>query len=262
MKRFFVYTRGRTGSSALVDDLNQHPQIVCHQELFSPQKVSERVPYSDIYYLSWIEKVKDQSIDAYWRYLDALARDQHATVNGMKILLNQFDAMKPYGIENVVWNTDIKVIYLTRDPVCEAISGHLARTRNIFNINRHYHDKFYVENLKSLAPVRIDPLIIDREVDYIFYWANKLTDFIKTVTNPVLVMSYEKYFGHKKDAYEELLDFLSVSPASPPEENRFLKVTKPGWKGDIENIDEIIKYLEARGRDLSVAYSFLATGGY
>ena len=36
MTRFFLYTRGRTGSTPIIDELDSHPQLECHQELFLP----------------------------------------------------------------------------------------------------------------------------------------------------------------------------------------------------------------------------------
>ncbi len=34
MNKFFIYTRGRTGSSAIIDELNSHSECVCHGEVF------------------------------------------------------------------------------------------------------------------------------------------------------------------------------------------------------------------------------------
>lgn len=34
MDMFVIMTRGRTGSTPLVADINDHPEVVCHQELF------------------------------------------------------------------------------------------------------------------------------------------------------------------------------------------------------------------------------------
>lgn len=256
MKRFFVYTRGRTGSSALVDDLNQHPQIVCHQELLAENENFIAGPSRENCYSLWMNKVNNPSIEAYWEYLDVLASTAGASINGMKILVNQFEERTPDGIE-AVWNTDVKIIYLVRDPVCEAVSLMLSETRNLYNLQ--YGDKQEIKRWTSLKSVCLDPKRIDREIDHIIDCFKKQTDLFKIITNPILMITYEKYFGDRETTYQEILDFLQVCSVLPPQDNGFIKVTSPGWKNDVENIDEILRYLESRGRDLSVAYSFITS---
>lgn len=116
MNKFFIFTRGRTGSTAIIDELNSHSECKCHGEIFCRDPLSrskykrqyeergqeflreirERQHDEAIPYHLWklMKEETDRSLKGYLAYLEDNTRESGATALGFKLLHNQVGESK------------------------------------------------------------------------------------------------------------------------------------------------------------------------
>lgn len=162
MKRFVIYTKGRTGSTAIKEELNSHPKIVCHGEIFRPIALdSERlqkalkehgfnyvklggthdsvVPYN-VHQSSFIGDIDEndvsrenykQKISDYFDYLADDASEQGGSAVGAKLIGAKIDRNELF---RVFKDLDISVLFLTRqNALRQIISAKVASAVGVYN---------------------------------------------------------------------------------------------------------------------------------
>ena len=154
MQNFVVFTRGRTGSSAICEELDKYRSVVSHQELFrdipgdpvtrdawerfgeqcfiDPIRQELGIPDRLLPYQLYLEtKGESANIAEYYAYLTENAQSRGATILGYKLLAHHYLSYAEQGLQQQLCSADTKVLYLMRkDPVREAISG-ASHMRNI-----------------------------------------------------------------------------------------------------------------------------------
>ena len=154
MSRLVIYTGGRTGSSAIREELNNHPRITCHGEIFRPNPLAGPgvqkafaehgrdyprlgqtrdmvLPFRLHRDLGPEDPVTPEDFGAYWDYLDSSAAETGADVVGGKILHNHvadtqyFDLARDLGIFTLVLRR--------RNTLRQAVSAIVAKQTSIHN---------------------------------------------------------------------------------------------------------------------------------
>lgn len=156
-RRFIIYTRGRTGSSAIVDELDNYPEITCHGEVFRANPLSrekERKAYEEfgdeyihkadtrdriLPYKLFRREPPEAPIDAEGLriYLDHTDREAvlagSACVGAKLIRQNGEHELLP-----VFRSEGVAVIYLEhRNKLRQAISALLAQAENVYNAENY-----------------------------------------------------------------------------------------------------------------------------
>lgn len=228
---FVVLTRGRTGSTPIVADINQHPDVVCHQELFRSlplDKLDDIIPC--------YERRKDEmSIP---EYLVGPVAESGDTV-GFKVLINHFDERT--GLADALLNWPVRYIYLTRDPVRAALSGAIANARGAFNL---YNKETNQELLSRFEKkVQVDPAVVVESARHQSYWDDTWTTRLAEMGEPHLVISYEEYVSDRLGLMNRIFRFLGVEEMANIPPTPYSKVTSDDVWDDILNADEVKKAL-------------------
>lgn len=223
MKNFFVLTRGRTGSTAIIDSLNKSNSIVAAQELFIRYAVKNKktnsndqiLPRFDLWldsrkrYLKIIEIFAGQShvMNKYLALAESTALSRDNKDFGFKVVSHHLDE-RP-GLKELLLEREYKAVYLTRNIPRQVISGMVAKLRGKYNA----HDR---ENYKDDASYIID---ID-EYKSLVEWetqavANDIA-MLKSSGFEFIQVRYED-FVHKPDAFfANIFDFLNIPAEKLP----------------------------------------------
>lgn len=233
---FVVLTRGRTGSTPICADINQHPDVVCHQELFRPAPINSPHDMAPSY-----EALK-QSGAAFSAgdYLARTAALDPGKLVGFKALL--MDLNRHEGLETFLLET-AKIVFLTRDPVGAAISAAIASKRGAFNRHVGLTDQAYLEKLRTR--VELDPAFVVDEVKNYAYWSDVWKQRLKDANAPHIIITYEEYVEDRNYLLERVFDFLSVPKLPSIGSAEYMKVTSENVWDDILNADEVRQALIA-----------------
>lgn len=274
MERFVVFTRGRTGSSAICDELDAYPEISCHQELFRliPEGsfvrnsweqhgircfepnlrkqlgVPDRVLPFDLFLESEHEPL---GIEAYYKYLERAAASENSRVLGHKMLTRHFDDRCEYDMFAYLRAVDTKVLYLARrDPVREAISGGLARARGFFSIvegEPAFQSK--IEKMNRTYSVNCTGIV--DEVKYIAYWTKEWTARLQDAGFDYLNIYYEDFVENRIKFHRAVLDYLGLFDLRVSSQaTNYMKISPINLRECIQNYGELGEALAASGFEL------------
>jgi len=233
MSLFIVLTRGRTGSSPLVSDINQHPEIVCHQELFSswPESLPDDLAPS-------YESLKREGhVHSLQSYLDETISVAPARLTGFKILMQHFDERKDLGLEQFVFQSRMPIIFLTRDPLRAAISAGIAKERKAFNRHAKETNREYIERFKK--KVTLSSTYIVNEIKYYAYWQDSWRKKLSDIDAPHIEVTYEEYVINRIHLLNRIYNYLGVSEMQRLDAPLYARVTSEDVWDDIVNADEI-----------------------
>jgi hypothetical protein len=233
MSMFVVLTRGRTGSTPLVADINRHPEVVCHQELFTMAPIER--PYDMAPYYESVKRA-GRALPAE-QYLRETAATVPAARVGFKALINHLDLRKDIGLERFLFEASVPVVFLVRDPLRAAISAAIALQRGAFNLHVEDDDSVYRTKLKRR--VKLDPIFISDESRYFAYWADHWKEKLRVWQSPHIVVTYEDYVSDRLGLINSVFRFLGVEEIAHLPQNPYSKVTSDDVWSDIINADEI-----------------------
>ncbi|MEZ0148683.1 MAG: hypothetical protein AB9Q19_05115 [Candidatus Reddybacter sp.] len=232
MSKFIVMTRGRTGSTAIIDELNQLDSVFSGQELFtsleynqwSSEVISQDYeaiePFSywlgkDNLMRSLIRRLRGDKhlISKYLRFAEDKAKELNKNSFGFKIISHHLVGNVP--LVEVLSKQSYSVIYLTRNLSRQIISGLLARQRGVYN-SKNFHDtgrySIDVEEFESL-------------VKWEQYAVNSDREFIKDHGFRSIDITYEDFVTNRELFYKGLLDFLKVPFELPVKSSYSVMIT-------------------------------------
>lgn len=237
---FVVLTRGRTGSTPVVADINQHPDVVCHQELFRPAPIRSPHDIAPSY-----EAVREsgRALSAE-DYLKETERVAPAAQVGFKALLQDLGRHAGIGLERFMLD-NLRILYLTRDPVTSALSAAIANARGAFNRHVSLSDKDYLDRLAKR--VSLDPFEVVEGAKHQQYWDDYWRARLPEENVPHLVISYEEYVSDRLGLMSRIFGFMGVAEIASLPPTPYLKVTSEDVWSDIINADEVKKALGLLG---------------
>jgi len=274
MNRFIIFTRGRTGSTAIVDELDSHPQISCIQEPFIPlagipalQKSVEdhgrkfantfdRQPrfipfeawlrqwrcielFDKPYYLVGMRlRNRMRLIEYYLSMLEAQERRaSHDMLHsfGFKLLINHFNNWPE--LEEVMRARGFKAVYLERKNVVrKVISGQVAQQRGIYNQKKYSPGKeLYDLDLEDFEMrVRSELKLVGEE-----------KAMLRSKGFPVLEISYEDFLEERAAFFHRLFDYLEVDHIDPRPTEYSVMITD--LRKTVRNYSELVQRVEHLG---------------
>ncbi len=246
MKRFFVYTTGRTGSTAICDELNNHPSIVCHQELFSTGYPDKEV---QLYNLSFKDLVSEFSpeavpfrfyknqfdeatcLDEYITYLDQYARNKGAKCSGFKLLYNHATAWEDLDILSKCKRYDYSVLHCIRVDLAKLIlSGIIADAKGVYNSKERvdFDEKILIDI------ERVKYLVKSRASTY-----ERFENILKEHKFRYKNIKYEDYISERSSFYYNISNFLGIEHITPSLTD-WKKMTPDSLEEIIENYHDLI----------------------
>lgn len=255
MKKFFVMTRGRTGSTAVIDSLNKSKNILAAQELFikfevknhKDEKLYGLTPRFDIWYeskkcyLSLIQKITGRLhiFRKYFKEIEnrSLSKDRKAF--GFKVLSHHFE-QRPE-LKQLLLEREYKSIYLTRNVPRQVISGMVAKLRGKYNA----HDS---ENYTDDACYTID---ID-EFKSLVEWETKAVEndiaLLESSGFKFIEVRYEDFVKNPDAFFTNIFCFLNIPEEKLPESSFSIMIKD--LRQTIKNYDQVHQCLIDMGMTL------------
>lgn len=232
LKRVFVMTRGRTGSSAIVDELGATPATYSAQEIFT--QATE--PYEgDVFpnFEVWKRQIPatdrgDEQLAA--EYLDLL--DQAAVSSGAQALfikaLTVHFHQRPY-LKALFKARGYRALYLKRSPTRQTLSGLLARERQLYNTR----DPGYRDERRYV----IDVAEFRELVKYEVMGFRSETEALRAEGFDFIEITYEDYVADRAAFFGRVFRFLGLPEVTPQPSGFQIMIDDP--RARVENYDEV-----------------------
>lgn len=258
MERFVICARGRSGSSAIRDELNGHPQVVCHGELFRPnplrhpnvrqafeefgKEYPKKANTSDLVlpfrlYTSDSENVVTASgFGAYMAYLESEAGCAKAV--GAKVLANHVSGEVLFPI--CAANDVFVLILRRRNQLRQAVSALVAKQTGVHNSRTYTPEKG--------RRLRLDPNGAIYRMRSAFRQYAADDDLVSRSGQPAGVFYYEDWRDDRRRFFEEVCARLGVDFVLPTS-TTFKRTTPEPLSALIENYDEFAEAVRNAGFD-------------
>mgnify|MGYP001305479801 CR=1 FL=1 len=251
MKKFFLYTDGRTGSTAVCDLIGKHPELCCWQELFTYGADLGWLSTRDIAELPEIEQEYDdevvtheaycallgedldprQRLDRYLGYLEQKAVSQGKSGFGFKALYNH---ASHWNVLDPLRELSFDLIHHMRLNLARKyISGIIARARGVYN------SKSSVEfDEKVLIDVDYGRLLVGTSLRrYRQYDMDVRASGFRCFSSV-----YEDFLRDKDSFMGSLFEFLGVERVVVGESD-WVRVLPDDLGEIIENMDEVQQFI-------------------
>ena len=252
MNRFFLMTRGRTGSTAIIDEINNVKAVFAAQELFIKRDFKNLMKQNLMaHYQSIIpfelwkmqgslwQKVRrrflgDRELVAnYLLQIESKTRRKGVAAFGFKALSHHFDET-PFLKETLI-DQGFRVIYLTRNIPRQVISGMIAKQRGVYNRKNYQDDARYqidVDEFETL--VKLEATAVHDDLS-----------FIKNCGFDLIQVSYEDFMGDRSFFFTRVLEFLEVA-VELPEKSDYSVMIKD-LRHTVENFNTVRERASAMG---------------
>jgi len=251
-QRFCVIAQARTGSEYLTTRLNEHPQIVCHRELFNPHAVysglgsafKARLPsveFRDAEPLAALEQVAALSEEAF----------PEKRVFGFKLFLKHNQDVRKHVRADVSYRL---IVLERRNKLAQFVSTQTARATGQWTARANKKGEAKPSNKPSAVadgppePMAVD---IDRLAHFVEISTKRYALFNKRITDREGVLHL-----HSEDLDErfaEVLEFLGVD-VTPELRIVRLRQNPAPLVERVSNWDAVVKWLESHGHaDWAVA---------
>lgn len=256
IKKFFVLTRGRTGSTAVMDELNKVSAIRATQELFLIRDFSQipdakfaklfdiLLPFdlwkqkSKLY--KWMLSILDGDkiwINLYLYEAEGLAKRQSARAFCFKVLSHHFDE-RPL-LSTVLKERGYQVIYLTRNIARQVLSGMVAAQTGVYNTTEDVGDtrRHQIDLEKFRWLVQWEVQCVEKDIAR-----------LKAERFDFIVVSYEEFNNDRQSFYKKIFHFLGLAVELPLASD--YAVIIKDLKYTIENYDAVADCVSALGMSL------------
>jgi len=226
----FVMTRGRTGSTAIVQELGAVDGARSEQEIFSAEPGPHGFPALKV----WLEGQRehedaDDLAKLTERYLREMESD--ALARGCAALfwkaLSHHVTERPY-LAELLLRQGYKALYLTRGQVRQVLSGMVATQRNRFNTREKFQDD---------RSYRIDVAELRRQVALERQCVRMDLGLLYRQGFEVLEIRYEDYLADRAAFFGRIFDVLGL-PYALPVASDFVVMIED-LRATIENYDEV-----------------------
>jgi LPS sulfotransferase NodH len=232
LKKAVLATRGRTGSTAVVDELGKIPRCWSTQEPFA--EAFDLTYHAFPPLKEWVRSAPDVAkpldgprlAEAYLQAMEEVARDAGGAALFFKVLSNHFTE-RDY-LADLLTRHGYSAIYLKRRPARQVISGLVANERNLYNTQERFRDE---------KKYRIDVEAFRWHVNWERTSTENDLDFLRSQGFPLVEVDYETYLADRAAFFGPVFDHLGLPPAVPPP-SKFLVMIED-LSATIENYDEI-----------------------
>jgi len=230
LKNFFIAFFERSGSTMLVDLLNQHSQVQCRMEIFDTKDIQTGKRYQQI------RQLNEAQVQEVLNFFKKKRLFSKTKTKGFKFKYpNQIDKyldVYTYLIEN-----QFKCIFLLRKNLLKAAVSHqyhkTIRKKTGFSNIRQKVD-LEMQGLGTLKAIKYMEL---RDKQNKHFEQKLYTDF-----KQVKKIYYEDLLYNKQSTMEDIFQFLQVTPQQV-HSSKFKKIVDDDLKNAIKNYDWVQKIL-------------------
>lgn len=271
MQNFFIFTRGRTGSTAIVDELGKHPEITTMQELFiklekAPRLLEAYQKYGKDFYKhiesqfavlpfdAWLKRYSKINLYGFGslyigqggcytragltnRYLAMAEKvvNKEGKKFGFKVLANHFDEWPD--LRGVLKNRSYLAVYLERENVFrQVISGVVAKHRGVYNRKNYTptEESFCVDLDEFEMLVRCEQAAVASEKEQLKQWGFD-----------VHIVTYEDFVNERDLFFKHICECLGVSYTLP--ERTDYSVMISDLSKTVENYEDLVNKVKSMG---------------
>lgn len=254
-RKFVLLTRGRTGSTAVLDSLGKSTSLGTMQELFLRPDNPAQWPEGEVYYkilppfdfwkqqVGWLKRIlfpryrDSRQAHIYLMHAEELVHRQGVKGFGWKMLSHHFD-QRPF-LCKLLKKHGYRFVYLRRNSVRQVLSGMVASQRGIYNsVEKVVDEHRYHINLDEFKN------LVQWERECVKNDCARLSaegfDFIE--------VHYEDYCDNREEFFGKIFNLLNLPLELPPASD-FVKVIKD-LRMVIENYDEVANAAALLGEGL------------
>lgn len=259
MKNFFVMTRGRTGSTAVMDSLNKTSSITAAQELFIKYKANKTYSLpadkSDrviLRYDPWrqqsvgrLKRVSewlmrnDTSIVKYLDQVEKTVSKTDAKAFGFKVISHHFK-QRP-GLKENLAKRGYSACYLTRNIPRQVISGIVANKRGKYNA----HEK---ENYQNDSCFLIDIDNFRSLIDLENKSQKEDLTLLQAMGIDYIIIRYEDFVSNPDQLFSDIMSFLNLPSEKAPKSSYSIMIGN--LSDTIQNYEELIECTKQLGISL------------
>jgi len=220
-----MLTRGRTGSTAIIDVLNKTKSVrTAEQELFlkhSFPNIVKKYPNLNDYPSTIPFELWKKLTHKWWRLIprfctearlikryltdsEKAASSAKVGAFGFKVLSNHFEETPL--LKEILLARGYSVLYLKRNIPHQVISGMVAKQRGIYNATNNYHD-----NQRYLIDVEEFKNLVSWETQAV---ANDLS-LLRNTGFKFIEVTYEGFMTDREAFFNQVMNFLGVPPEIP-----------------------------------------------
>lgn len=255
MNKFFLMTRGRTGSTAVLDELNKCSGICAMQELFLVYDIDSNAintkKMEDLYNFSlpfilwkrqgrlwkWLPRFlynDGKWADRYLSRTELLARSQASAALGFKVLSHNLVEW-PF-LTALLKRRGYQAIYLTRNIASQVLSGMVANRSGV------WHAK---GDAKDTRRYNIDLDEFQWHVEWEKHSVKQDCDQLSAEGFDFIIVSYDEFVVDRKSFYAKIFNFLNLPSSLPPRSD--WSVLIKDLRFTIENYDAVAERAAAIG---------------
>lgn len=255
MKNFVLMTRGRTGSTAVIDELRKVEGLCATSELFMVYDFKQ-VPkhHFDVIlpFVLWkkekfLRRLTTDRLNAtnYLKEAEEKAEARGSSRFIFKLLSNHFSRW-PF-LDNVLKERNYKAVYLSRSISRQVVSFWVAKQRGVWNVKEARWKKNR-EEYENFQPVYFEPADFRSQVQ--IWQRDQDADLQKLVDDKYdhIHVTYEEFLSDRALFYEKVFAFLGLPAGNPPRSD--FSVMIKDLRDTIENYDEIAKIAVELGSPL------------
>jgi LPS sulfotransferase NodH len=239
-RNFVIITPGRSGSSYLVDTLNNHPDIICKEEVFNRTHFAAG-SFNDYLKQNFARRVLaflfNREKWSHWlvnfplhylvkHYLVGLSIEDRQKSSGFKLTLDQLHAYPK--VIKVVVSMGFRLIYLTRKDTTR-LTLSLIKARRSGNYDRSDGER-----------VSFDPSEVLMVRNQIQRWEHS---FLGS-NQDILSVQYEDLFDESEDILELIYEEIGADP-DRGQRSKMQQVNPTNLEEWVINLEEILKVLES-----------------
>ncbi len=275
-KYFTLLTRGRTGSTAIIDSLNNIKRITCLQEIFrdfdfyDPDlkkfrsklekdfKNHARVNLNKLFdknidricpYLYFSKIFKIYGVKDYLEYAESNSRKfgRSREFFGFKVLMNHLESFEQDSLLDTL--VEMKYIFFLlkrKNRVAEAISGYFANERQLYHSHPQFKSEKKLIEEKNKEKIYVDPKKIYKEITYMDYNYDKYEKILIDKQVDYKIIYYEDYRDDKDSFFKDILLKLG-HPGEYKTKTDYMKVLPEDLSAVISNYTELKEHLKSQG---------------
>lgn len=255
--KFILYSLGRSGSTAIADELSATESIVCYQEpivnidQFSQERKDRLVSaykqkgiaYSNqqqgtqIHRFGTVrEVIPSITPAAYLDLLEGFEGHQDKVAIGVKQVQGQLEPYPEFWVE-FRERGYIALCLIRKNIALAALSAAIAAQRGLYNTTKHDHRE-------DLCTVSIDQL--DSFIDTFSGARARLETIVKDADMVPHEIYYEDFLENREKFHRHVFDILGV-PFEMPRKSEFKKLVPPDLSELVENFTDVKLLLKKRG---------------
>ena len=251
-KKFFILTRGRTGSTAIMDELHKCDNISATQELFlqwafSSKSDDTKEMFDIIWpFVLWKEECQPKNLvtrvfhsdrhlaNLYLAQAESRSRTNGSLGFGFKVLRNNLDEW-PF-LLRLLKRRDYQVIYLSRNTSDQVLSGMIANKSGIWNTKK---------NGFKLGQYQIDPKEFQKNVIWEHNQVQLDLSLLASLDLTYFQVTYEEFCNNREMFFEKIFSYLEIPTQLPPTSD--YKVILKNASDIIQNYNELTQIAEELG---------------